>query len=84
MHGTGSWDAQIVAPSLASFWKCVRVFRDIARGRQNPVQLEMNPPGDDEISAYLAATASIPALFAIGKSVIDQDIKSGTNRFPET
>jgi len=53
MHGTDSWDAQLVAPSLESFWKCVVLFREIARNRANPVQLEMNPPADEEINAFL-------------------------------
>jgi hypothetical protein len=53
IHGEDSWDAKLVAPSLDNFWKCLSLFREMARGRSDPAQLEANPPDDREIQAYL-------------------------------
>jgi len=53
MHGQGSWNAKLVAPSLDIFWKCLEVFLQFATGRGSPVQVDANPPSDDEVAAYL-------------------------------
>jgi hypothetical protein len=53
IHGQGSWNARLVASSLDIFWKCLMVFADFATDRSNPVQLQRNPPGDTQITAYL-------------------------------
>ena len=45
MHGEGRWDAKLVAPTLDTFWKCLDLFRNLARDRAYPVQLAGNPPG---------------------------------------
>ncbi len=50
--GEGAWEANLVAPSLDAFWKCFDAFRQIARGRANPAQLEANPLSDEEINGY--------------------------------
>jgi hypothetical protein len=53
MHGQGSWDPKLVAPSIDVFWECLRRFRHFAEARSYPVQLEANPPSHDEITTYL-------------------------------
>lgn len=53
MHGEGSWDPTLIAPSLDAFWQCLRLYRSVANGREHPVALEANPLADQEIQAYL-------------------------------
>jgi len=45
---------RLIAPSLNSFWECLRVFSEFAQGRSNPVEVEANPPSDSEIKSYIA------------------------------
>jgi hypothetical protein len=53
MHGAGTWSPRTVAPSLERFWTCLEIFKGFAVGRSNPVELQANLPGDEEIRAYL-------------------------------
>lgn len=52
LHGRGSWNAKLVAPSLDAFWRCLRVFLEFAQGRGNPAEVEASPPSENEISIY--------------------------------
>ena len=44
IHGEGSWDQKLVAPSMGTFSPCLIAFRAFAADRGNPVELEANPP----------------------------------------
>jgi hypothetical protein len=43
----------LVAPSLETFDRCPDRFKHLATGRGSPVELEQNPPEDNEIRTYL-------------------------------
>jgi hypothetical protein len=42
MRGDGSWNPRLVALSIESFGKCLRVFQAIATGRNSPVEIELD------------------------------------------
>lgn len=52
IHGEGSWNHGLIAPDLEAFWRCLAVFRKHAKGRGTPIELEENPPGEDEVEEY--------------------------------
>jgi hypothetical protein len=47
-HGEGTWDPEPIAVSLEGFGSALSVFRELAVGRENPVQLEARPLTDKE------------------------------------
>lgn len=43
MHGTGNWEPNLIATGLRNFALAMREVATVAKGRENPVQLEANP-----------------------------------------
>lgn len=43
MHGSGSWEPNLIATDLRNFAAAMREVATLAKGRENPVQLEANP-----------------------------------------
>lgn len=43
MHGTGNWEPNLIATDLRNFAAAMREVATVAKGRENPVQLEANP-----------------------------------------
>lgn len=48
MHGSGTWEPNLIATGLGNFAAAVREVARVAEGRENPVQLEANPIAPDE------------------------------------
>lgn len=42
-HGEGTWEPNVIADSLDNFKYIVSLIHDVARGRDNPVEIEKNP-----------------------------------------
>ena len=53
IHGEGSWNPTLVAPTLDVFRDCLAVFRRFAAGRSSPVELDENPPPPDQQAQFL-------------------------------
>jgi hypothetical protein len=53
MHGEGSWDPKLVAPSLEAFTQCLMAFQRFAAGRSNPVRVDANPPTSAQQAQFL-------------------------------
>jgi hypothetical protein len=53
MHGEGSWEPKLVAPSLDLFRDCLMVFRRFASGRSSPRDLDANPLTPEEQALFL-------------------------------
>ena len=43
MHGTGNWEPNLIATGLRNFATAMREVATVAKGRENPVQLDANP-----------------------------------------
>ncbi|HET7871377.1 MAG TPA: hypothetical protein VFL42_02625 [Terriglobales bacterium] len=54
LHGEGSWDAKIIAGSLAGFGEALREVQRASVGRESPVALEQNPLPEDQRRDILA------------------------------
>jgi len=61
MHGEGSWEPSVVAPSLELFRECLTVFRRFAHSRGSPVELEANPPSEDERMHFIGRIKELTA-----------------------
>jgi hypothetical protein len=55
MHGEGSWDPKLVAPSLDVFTQCLRELRKFSAGRTSPLEIDANPPTSEEQAQFLPA-----------------------------
>jgi hypothetical protein len=53
MHGEGSWDPKLVAPSLTAFAECLRLFQRFVAGRSSSVELNVNPPTPEQQTQFL-------------------------------
>jgi hypothetical protein len=61
MHGEGSWQPRLVAPSLEVFRDCLEIFRRFAHRRNTPGELEANPPSEQEQSQFLKEIRQLTA-----------------------
>jgi len=61
-HGTGSWDAKVIAPSFEAFAASLKAFSDLAQSRTNPVELENNPITAQERSKFLEQLSQLNQL----------------------
>jgi hypothetical protein len=52
-HGMGEWDPVPIASSFQHFIQILTRLQSLARGRENPVQLDENPVTDTEIDSLL-------------------------------
>lgn len=43
MHGTGNWEPNLIATGLRNFAAAMGEVATVAKGRENPVELEANP-----------------------------------------
>ena len=59
MHGEGSWEPKLVAPSIEVFTRCLRAFQAFAAGRSTPVEAEANPPTSDQQAQFLTVIRSL-------------------------
>ena len=50
----GVWHPSLVAPTLEAFRECLSLFRELARGRENPAALAANPLGHLDAATYIA------------------------------
>src|SRR5215831_739456 len=53
MQGEGSWEPRVVAPDLEMFRDCLEIFRRFAHARGSPVELERNPPSEQEQTQFV-------------------------------
>ncbi len=53
MHGQGSWEPELIAPSLETFRECLDVFRRFAEGRSCPGELKAHLPSEEERARFL-------------------------------
>ena len=54
MHGTGSWDANMIADNLHGFDKALQIISTISGGRKNPAELDANPLPASERNRVIA------------------------------
>lgn len=59
MHGEGSWEPKLVAPSIEAFAECLRAFQAFAAGRGGPVELEENLPTPEQQAQFLTVIRSL-------------------------
>jgi hypothetical protein len=59
MHGEGSREPKLVAPSIGVFAQCVRELQGFAAGRSSPVDLDANPPTPEQQARFLRAIGSL-------------------------
>jgi hypothetical protein len=53
VHGQGTWEPSRIAVSIDTFTHSLNEFARVAKGRNNPAQLESNPLPDNERAAFL-------------------------------
>lgn len=59
MHGQGSWDPSVIAPSLEQFWRCLGVYRAFAAPVGGSINYEANTGNRAEVDAYIQQISSI-------------------------
>ena len=59
MHGEGSWDPKLVAPSLEAFAHCLRAFQRFAVGRSSSIEINANPPTPEQQGQFLTVIRSL-------------------------
>jgi hypothetical protein len=59
MHGEGSWDPKLVAPSIEAFAQCLRAFQGFAAGRSSPVEIDANPATPEQQAQFLTVIRSL-------------------------
>lgn len=59
IHGEGSWEPKLVAPSLGVFAQCVTELQGFAAGRSSPVELDANPPTTEQQAQFLRVIRSL-------------------------
>jgi hypothetical protein len=59
MHGEGSWEPKLVAPSIETFGACLTAFRVFAAGRSNPVQIDANPTTREQQAQFLTVIRNL-------------------------
>ncbi len=59
MHGEGSWDPKLVAPSLDVFAQFLRELKQFAAGRSSPLEIDANPPTSEEQAQFLHVIRSL-------------------------
>jgi hypothetical protein len=64
MHGEGTWEPRLVAPSLQIVRDCLQVFRRFANGRSCPAELEANPPSEQEQARFIKGIRQLTAADA--------------------
>jgi hypothetical protein len=59
MHGQGSWEPKLLAPSLAAFMPCLKAFQAFAAGRSSPTENDANPHTPAQQAQFLAIIRSL-------------------------
>src|SRR5215472_12574065 len=59
MHGAGSWEPKLVAPSIEAFALCLRAFQTFSAGRSTPIALDANQPTPKQQAQFLKAIRSL-------------------------
>ena len=59
MHGEGSWEPKLVAPSIEAFAECLKAFQGFAAGRSSPFEIGANPPTPEQQAQFLTVIRTL-------------------------